>query len=496
MTANKIRLKFLDLFYIVLYERIMLEQESYKQESNNIIHQAKPVEAATEQDLFRNYEIKRWDFSPQFYKILAASAIFNVVALVVFAQSNVLMRRGCDSPLVSTFCQVLDTVYVGSVLLGNDTEFASRDYEKTSLEDADITYIDVSGQTPPLNYPEGYFALANPEQFAAQQQAELMASADVNGFTMPPSGSIPFPTTPGNDLMNTTPTLPPPNPNPVAGNLPTSPLGKNPVSKGSNFPMGNYPVRKMPKMPKVKNNSPGKLPDFGDETAKSESDKKKKAEEEAKKEETKQPDLSSLPVAEEIINKKPLQDFGDEVLDKLAAKKVDLAKPFMVVMQGAITKDGKFDQKKSAYLKTGGDQEMIDVAKSAIEAIGDSGLLTYLEKLGVENINFTLVQDDKEIYAVIMSDQKSESKAKTISSGLNTAISLGKATVKEEDTLALLNAAKVESKGKSFVLNFKLDKPVGQELMKRALDKAQAKRQQQQQPNGTAVTKPSPDSGK
>lgn len=479
----------------------MLEQELYNQEINNNNRPAQPAQRATEPDLFRNYEIRHWDFSSTFYKIIAASAIFNVAALVVLAQSNILMTRGCDSPLVSKFCQVLDTVYVGSVLLGTDTEFASRDYEKTELEDADITYIDVSGQTPPLNYPEGYFALANPEEFAMrQQQAEMIASGDLNGFSMPPSGSIPFPTTPNptGDLMNMTPTLPPPNNNPVVGELPSSPLGTNPIGKNSNnSPMGKYQAPKVPRMPKIKNNSPAKLPDFDKETAKAEADKKKKAEdEEAEKAESKQPDLSSLPVAEEIINKKPLQDFGDEVLDKIAAKKVDLTKPFMVVMQGAITKDGKFDQKKSAYLRTGGDQEMVDVAKSAIEAIGDSGLLTYLEKLGVENINFTLVQDDKEIYAIITSDQKSESKAKTISSGLNTAISLGKATVKEEDTLALLNAAKVESKGKSFVLNFKLDKPVGQELMKRALDKAQAKRQQQQQPNGTAVTKPAPNSGK
>ena len=477
----------------------MLEQELYNQEINNNNHPAQPAQAATEPDLFKNYEIKHWDFSPTFYKILAASAIFNVAALVVFAQSNVLMTRGCDSPLVSKFCQVLDTVYVGSLLLGDDKEFASRDYEKTSLEDADITYIDVSGQTPPLNYPEGYFALANPEEFAMRQQQEMMANGDMSGFTMPPTGSIPVPGMPNsnNDLMNVTPQLPPPNNNPVVGDLPTSPLGANPIGKGSNnFPTSRYRAPKMPRMPKMKNDSPAKLPDLDKETAKAEADKKKKAEEEeAKKEESKQPDLSSLPVAEEIINKKPLQDFGDEVLDKVAAKKVDLTKPFMVIMQGAITKDGKFDSKKSAYLRTGGDQEMVDVAKSAIEAIGDSGLLTYLEKLGVENINFTLVQDDKEIYAVITSDQKSESKAKTISSGLNTAISLGKATVKEEDTLALLNAAKVESKGKSFVLNFKLDKPVGQEMMKRALDKAQAKRQEKQ-PNGTAVAKPSPDSGK
>ncbi|MBA2736442.1 MAG: hypothetical protein H0U50_06580 [Pyrinomonadaceae bacterium] len=477
----------------------MLEQELHNQESNDFNYQETSVRKnATESDLFRNYEIKNWDFSPRIYKILAASAIFNVMALLIFAQSNLLTRKGCDSPMVSKVCQVLDTVYIGSVLLGTDKEFASKDYEKTELEDAEITYIDVSGQTPPLNYPEGYFALANPEEFAMRQQQQQMMNGDLSGFSMPPTGSISTnPTLPGNDLMNVTPTLPPQNNNPIAGGFPTSPysVGSNPTIKTPTFQGRRFPRPKQIKPPKIKNQSPIALPDFGTKTAKKEkedadekADKEaeREAEKEAKKEQSKQPDISSLPVAEDIINKKPLQDFGDDVLDKVTAKKVDLSKPFLIEMQGAITKDGKFDQKKSKYVKTDGDQEMVNVAKSAIEAIGDSGLLTYLQKLGVENISFTLVQDDKQIYAIISSDQKSESKAKTISSGLNTAISLGKATVKEQDTLALLNAAKVETKGKNFVLNFNLDKPIAQELINRQLIKAQAKRQEQQQTNGTA----------
>ena len=41
-----------------------------------------------EQELFNNYELRNWDFSPRIYKILAASAIFNVLALLIFAQTN------------------------------------------------------------------------------------------------------------------------------------------------------------------------------------------------------------------------------------------------------------------------------------------------------------------------------------------------------------------------------------------------------------------------
>ena len=47
-----------------------------------------------EQELFQSYEVKNWDFSPRIYKILAASAIFNVLALLVVAQTNVLTTKG------------------------------------------------------------------------------------------------------------------------------------------------------------------------------------------------------------------------------------------------------------------------------------------------------------------------------------------------------------------------------------------------------------------
>lgn len=454
-------------------------QELQNQEFNSFNERQPSEQNQPEPELFERYEIKNWNYSPRLYKILAASAVFNILALLVFAQTNLLTTKGCDSPLVNRVCQVLDTVYVSTVLFGTDAEFVIKDYEKTELENADITYIDVSGETPPLNYPEGYFALANPEEFAMKQ----MMMENPAGFVMPPTGSVPFPmnlpSSSGTDLMNVTPNLPAPNNNAVIGELPTSPFGSNPIGKNPTLPRNRkFPRVRLPRPPKLNDQSPRKLPDLDDETAKNEEEEKK----DEKEPEAKQPDITSLPIAEEIINKKPLQDFGDVVLDKVAAKKVDLSKPFSISMYGTITKDGKFDKTKSGYTKRDGDQEMIEVAKDAIEAIGDSGILTYLQQLGVETVNFELVQDDKQFYAVITSDQKSDSKAKSVSSGLNFAINIGKKTVKEADTLALLNAAKVESKGKNFVLNFKLDKPIAQDLIKRQLDKAQAKRQQQQSP--------------
>ena len=457
------------VFLISFIFKVMQEQEVIiNHEQAETSHQV-PVKKAADIGFLEHYEIKNWEFSPRLYKILAASAAFNILALVVFAQTNILQSRACDSPWVGRVCQVLDTVYVGSSLLSNDSEFVSKDYEKTEIDDAEVVWINQTG-TEPLNYPEGYFAVANPEsQFAMTTDGAMLNPGDT---MLPGSGfeNIPPPAT----------NIPPPAPAtvmpPSFGGLPPQRLpkaSKNRITIPDSLVSGDNPIGKETdedKSPKTK----GKKPDE-DDTAKNEPD-------------AKQPGIGSLPVAEDIINKKPLQDFGDVVLEKVSKKEIDLTKPFSVTMIGSITKDGKFDRTKSAFLKPEGDQAMVDVAKLAIEAIGDSGLLTYLKTLNVDTIKFQLVQDDKQIYAVITSDQKSEQSAKSVSSGLNTAISIGKLTVKEEDTLALLNAAKVESKEKNFVLNFNLDKPLAHEIIKRQLQKAEEKRKKEQESNSTAQT--------
>lgn len=422
-----------------------------------------------ETELFGKYEIKNWDFTPRIYKIFAASAVLNILFLLAVAQTNVLRTKACDSPLVAGFCQVLDTVYLGSKILGTNDEFVSQPYEKTELGDAEIVWLDRTGDEPPLTYPAGYFQIANPEMFPVEDP--LLVNPDNSGFpsiinqappmSNPTSPNPIMPSVPNNSgVMNRRQRLPKVNKNAIPNDLPTG-INVNPTedtTAGTKNPKGS--------------------------TKENIADNKKT------EEKPKQPGLDTLPNADEIINKKPLQDFGNEVLDRVAKKEIDLSKPFSVVMFGTITDEGKFDQKKSAYLKSSGDQAMVDTAKSAFEAIGDSGILTYLKRLGVDQIKLELVQNDKEIYAVITSDQKTVQKATTVASGLNLALGIGKSTVKEEDTLALLNAAKVESKDKTFILNFNIEKAIAQQLIKRQLDKAEAKRklEEQNKPNSTAQT--------
>ncbi len=433
----------------------------------SLFNQEMPAEPTQEGEFLYNYELKNWNFSARIYKIIAASAIFNLLTIFVVGQTSLLTMKGCDSPFVGRVCQVLDTVYVGSMLFGTDREYVDAMYDKTDLEDAEITYIDVSNVSPPLSYPEGYFQIANPVQYAMlQQQAANPAPFDTSSF----QGLATTPST-SNDLVNKPAQTPTPNNDVVQGNLPGS------ISDGESNPTIPRPPRRgRGNRKNLPNESPDKLPG-GDKVA---------------------TDPAPTPLSSEAvkaleINKKPLVDFADTVVVKWAANEIDLNQDFTVVLNGVLTKDGKLDREKSVFdtKKQKGDQKMIDIAKSAIEAVGDSGFLTYLQSLGVEKITMTLVQGEDEITAAIVSSQKSPERAKTISSGMNNYISIGKMLVKDpSDERTLLEGASVTAEGANFVLNFKMPKAVAHEIITRKLKEAQAKKMQQPQPNGTSLTKP------
>jgi hypothetical protein len=443
-------------------------------------------------ELFESYEIKSWEVSPRLYKILGASVLVNLMFVFVAGQTD-LTQKGCDTPFGSGICQVLNTVYIGSTMLGTDSEYVSKEYVKNELEDADITYIDVSSDTPPLKYPEGYFALANPNEFAAMQNADFQAlPTDMSGFPVNPTISN------STDLMNTPQVVPTPNDNAVKGTIPDSPFsygGTTPtIPKTPPYRSGkirNYNT----KIPKIKNELPKMLPSDEELAGKTE-DKDSKDKTGEKQPDKNQPPVGSDAVTAVEINKKPLEDFAEEILKKTAAEnkeKIDLTKNFTIVLDGTINKDGTFVKEKSRIIKKDGDEEMINVAQDALEAIGDSRLLGYLRDLNVEKIKFTLVQDDHQIYAIITSDQKTPERANSLMSGFNGLITgaffADSAGVRKlgDDEKVLLKSAKTSSKDKQLIINFAMPKKDAHDMIKRNLEKEAKKRAEKvNQPNSTA----------
>jgi hypothetical protein len=440
-----------------------------------------------EQELFQGYEVKNWDFSPRLYKILAASAIFNILALLVVGQTSLLTTKGCDSPLVNKVCQVLDTIYVGGTVLTTDSEYVSKPFEPTVLEDSEIIWVDQTGAEK-YKYPEGYFALSNPELMTPQEipNADGSFPANIPG--------IPNPTTSGGtDLMNSPQVLPPPNNNAVT-KLPDSPFE---VNGNPTVPQKYKPFR--PRGPKnsrnnnptLSNTSPNDLT-LGDKTATKE----------PKPDKTPTPDNNGK-VAEIEINKEPMKKFASDVKVKFEKKEIDLSQNFTVVADGVLTKEGKLDTTidkktklpKSRILKSEGNEQMVEVAKQAIAAIGDSGWLSYLQGLGIDKFNFTIVQDNDNLQVIITSDLPTPERANTVSSGMrgliSTAFLLDKNNVKKlgEDEKLLLskaNATVNPQNTKQFVLNFLIEKPIAQEMITRKL-KEPIEKPAETKPNGSTA---------
>ncbi len=438
-----------------------------------------------DKELFKSYEIKNWNYSARLYKIFGIAAVFNLAMIFVMAQTEIFTTRGCDSPMVSRVCQVLDTVYLGSVLLGTDSNSVSIEYDRTTLEDADITYIDVSDVTPPLSYPAGYFALANPEsQYMTAENPTDFSSVNPSGIPGIPG----FPSNPtlGNTDLSAIPQVTPtPNKDAVVGTPPltpfefsdSNPIGANPVPNPTIS--RNKPPRNYPRKPKVRNTSPRELPDLSDETTAENKPPTNTAD-------PVQPEPKSEPVKDIEINRKPFEDLGDSVNEGLAKNEVDLNKPFLVVMDGVITDDGKLDRKKSKFVQVEGDEKMREVARQAIEAVGDSGFLAYLKNSGVDKVNFKIVQDDKQINVIIVSEQKNPNTAKTTASSLNSLLSVAKLADTnglkklDENSKTLIENSKITAEGKNFVLNFALPKQTAQDIITRTLRERAEKRAVQQ----------------
>ena len=434
-------------------------------------------------DLLSNYEIKSWVRGPRLYKIFALSAVLNLAIVLFAAETSLLTRKGCDSPLVGSVCQVLDTVYVGNLLFGTDREYVDAVYDRTELgDDDDITFVDVSHETPPLTYPAGYFEIANP----APEFAVVDDSVDDLGgdFTtgnipgIPPGIPLSHPNN-GRTLFDTPQHLPKTNPNPIAGELPGmgGHTGSIPIAKGRRGLGGR--VKQPAADPSA---SPSPSPD---ETTAGNTNPAEPA----------PTPLSSEAVTGVQINKKPLTDFADTVAALWESKEVDLNQDFRVVLNGVLTADGKLDKKKSKFdvSKQVGDPNMINIGKSALEAVSDSGWLQYLKLVNtdVDKFTATLFQDNDKVVVQISMVRKTPERAQTLSSGLNGIIMAGKLTAKNpSDERVLLDGASTTAEKNTTLLNFVLPKPIAQEMITRKLREAQAKKAQQGQPNVTEPTKP------
>lgn len=434
----------------------MFEQQLFNEDA------AEPAKAEPG-DLLYNYEIKTWDLNPRIYKILAVSAIANILALVVVAQTNMLTMRGCDSPFVGRVCQVLDTVYVGKVLLGTEREYIDAEYDRIDLGEADITMIDVSNMEAPLSYPEGYFQIANPEQFAAMQAA---ANNPTMGFV--PPGVAPNPTI-GPDMLNTQPILPKPNKDAVKGNLPDSLFeveGENPTTANGG--------RKGGKKGNTK-------PDPNQTASNSNTNTEPKAD-------------PTAAISGVEINTRPMVDLGNYVIELKEKNEVNLESEFEIAARGKLDKTGKLDRASFRFINASStDEKLIEVVKESIEAVNVAGYLQYLEQLSGKDLELFFKQDAENISALIQSEMESETRAQAVKTWLQIGLDWTRskkeaadADQNDKDDLELLKNATIEVQGKKVVINFAVPKTVAHPMIQRKLAELAA---EAKKPSGNAMIK-------
>jgi len=430
---------------------------------NESDQQGTPSQNTAEAPLFANYEMRGWKPSPRLYKIFALSFIFNVLAVFVIGQASLLTTKGCDSPLIGSVCQVLDTVYVGSKLYGTDTDYVDEAYNPTDLSNSDIVYLDLTGAPEPLYYPSNYWEIASPERFLAQNEGFDITGT--GGF--PPVGPIPGGISPpvpstGFGLENKPQELPKQKGsvvneadlptgfdtdvdgntgNPVPSGRPGRRDGLGPLSQGKTRPP--KPNEGFPQM------SPTPKPSM--------------------------PTVDKLTSV--VINRTPLLDLSKEVQDMLDQKKVDLLAKVNVMAKGKLDEEGKIDPATFQFMSDDkSDPVMAELIRNAIGKLSDSGYLQYLQMLSGKDLNMSIVQDDEKFTAMVLSEVESPRRAESIRTLLNLVIkhykdkkSVPEADQNDKDDLALLNTATVETKGKQIMIKFEITKPEAQALIQKKL---------------------------
>lgn len=187
--------------------------------------------------------------------------------------------------------------------------------------------------------------------------------------------------------------------------------------------------------------------------------------------------LAAVPVYaqkpnEIVINKKPLRDFALTV----KTKRVDWTKPFLVEVEGVLTKDGKLTQ--AEIVKTDGDKELTEIAQQGVLAVGDSGWLGYLRMHGVDKIKFVIAQTAENFSFTFVSELPTPERAKVVASGMANIIAMAliadKNGIKKlgDDERILLNNTKVTAGEKTANITFVMPASEFREMIRRRLNES------------------------
>jgi hypothetical protein len=304
-----------------------------------------------------------------------------------------------------------------------DTDFVDKPYARTDIGD-DVQFVGLAGEK--FHYPEGYFATETQTAFppVAPAPAQFISQAQPIKVSTPE-----------------------PSPSPNAS--PSVTASASPVAS--------------PSLPTVAKASPSPAASPGGA---------KLTPEEAQKELEKTAAKNNIELPKENeINKKALKDFAIYANDLKNKGQLDLNKPFEIVIEAELDKDGKLKDPK--FTKKEGDQNLVDLFGRMISALNDSGFLVYLKPIDKDNpgtrVVFTIKQGETEVLASVESETSSDDSARVLAKGFNAALMIGAESRAGKDEEILLRNTSASPNGKKIIFNFTMPRQAVVDLIKKQL---------------------------
>lgn len=151
-----------------------------------------------------------------------------------------------------------------------------------------------------------------------------------------------------------------------------------------------------------------------------------------------------------------VKEIGKAVQEKVLEGEIDLSSPFAIEIELVVQKGGKASTSKLNILKAEGDEKLVELVRSTVDAVNEGGHLSYLDILGGKSFKIAISQDDSALSAGATAEVESATRAKNLMIMVRNAVEAGKNTASEMDR-GLLNGITAEVQGK--VLSIKLHLP-------------------------------------
>jgi hypothetical protein len=360
-------------------------------------------------ELFENFEVNRDSRVSVLLRLLGASLVVHLVFVWVIIYVPA----------------VRDTVNIAALIAS--TKWVDQDYTATQIGD-DVQIV----QLEKFHYPEGYFApetqgFATPGVTAANDPFAPKIISQWKGGGPDPEEK--------------------PSPSPEASpSVPSASPGASPNAPAS---------------PAIAQASPAASPSASPLT-----------QEDAQKELEKTAAQNNVTLPEDNqINKKPLKDFAARANELKNQGKLDLNKPFRIVIEAQLDENTKLQNFR--VVEKEGDENVVNLFRDLVAALNDSGFLTYLSPISKDNpgstVRIMVKQGENEVLASVESETTSTERAKALASVLNNMLYFGAGSRKGKDEEVIMKNTNATPDGKKVVVNFSMPRETVVEMIKKQM---------------------------